>query len=555
MTSLQPLPGGTNDFAELRARNELYIDKTAYIADMLDGFSKFCFLARPRRFGKSLLVSTLECLFQGRAPLFQGTQIHDRSPQSPNWIWPEPAPVIRWNMNDWHTQDADTLNAELLAYIGDHFDRFALERPRGDRGAASLFRHLLIALAARKGKVAVLVDEYDYPLLHNLENPALPAIQSTLAAFYGVLKNCDAQLRFVFITGITRFARTNLFSGLNNLRDLSHETPFNGLLGFTEEEVQRYLRPYMEDMTDEERQPLADAPTRLREYYNGYRFAKGVPDAARVYNPYSTLYSLNTKVLDAYWMETGIPFFLPCMLLAHGCDVRDVRRQPGDAALKDILTPKQLAQLWQTSPAVQRPSGRAKPALIKMMFQAGYLTLVQDQAGRYVTDFPNLEVTTSFVQDLLPYLLENEDYALTHVTDICDAVRMRDPEALREVGNRLMATLTYLEHTPQETYYQTLLHVALLALQHQADVQAEVLLHRGRPDIVVAMARDVVIMELKMDDAPADPLAQADRQAYAKRFTDQGKTVHIWGLTIDRAAREIRDIVSKQVPASIGAVT
>ena len=553
MTSLQPLSGGTNDFAELRARNELYIDKTAYIADMLDGFSKYCFLARPRRFGKSLLVSTLECLFQGRADLFRGTALDGRTPQRPNWIWPDPVPTLRLNMNAWNPKDADTLETELQTYFRDCFDHFALTCPRGPRAAATLFENLLASLAARDGRVAVLIDEYDYPLLHNLDKPALPAIQSMLAAFYGILKNCDAQLRFVFITGITRFARTNLFSGLNNLRDLSHETPFNGLLGFTEEEVHGYLRPYMTDMTNEERQPLADAPARLREYYNGYRFAKGVPDAARVYNPYSTLYSLNTKVLDAYWTETGIPFFLPRMLLAHGCDVRDVRRQPSDAALKSILTPEQLAQLWQTSPAAQRLSRRAKPALIKMMFQAGYLTLVQDQTGRYVTDFPNLEVTTGFVQDLLPYLLENEDYALTHVTDICDAVRMRDPEALQEAGNRLMAALTYLEHTPQETYYQTLLHVALLALQHKADVQAEVLLHRGRPDIVVAMAREVVIMELKMDDAPADPLAQADRQAYAKRFTDQGKTVHIWGLTIGRAEREIRDVAAKQVPASIRA--
>ena len=230
------LPAGTHDFSQLRARNELYVDKTAYIADMLDGYSKYCFLARPRRFGKSLLVSTLEYLFQGRADLFRGTALAERRPRTLNWIWPAPAPTIRLNMNDWHTQDAPSLNAGLIDCLEESFERFGLQRPAQARDASRLFSKLLAALAADQGEVAVLVDEYDYPLLHNLENAALPEIQALLANFYGVLKNHDAHLRFVFMTGITRFARTSIFSGLNNMRDLSHEPRFNGLLGFTEQE-------------------------------------------------------------------------------------------------------------------------------------------------------------------------------------------------------------------------------------------------------------------------------------------------------------------------------
>lgn len=551
MTVLRPLPGGTNDLVELRARNELYIDKTAYLADLLDGYSKYCFLARPRRFGKSLLVSTLEHLFQGRTELFRATAIHDRAPRSPNWIWPTPAPVIRLNMNDWRNRDAETLNAGLLNHLDQRFDAFQLPRPRLTEDAAVWLSALLSALAAARGKAVVLIDEYDHPLLHNLDKPVLPDIQDFLASFYGLLKNHDADLRFVFITGVTRFARTSIFSGLNNLRDISHERQFNGLLGFTQAEVTRHLHPYMTDMTDEDGNPLADAPARLREYYNGYRFAKGVPDAARVYNPYSILTSLNTKILSAYWTETGIPFFLPQLLEAHACNVQDVRHKPSDMVLKGILTPRQLAEAWQ-SPRNRRQTDpdSARAALTKIMFQTGYLTLVRSRTnGGYVTDFPNMEVTESFVQDLLPYMLAGEDYALTHVTDICDAVRALDPVAMRKAGNRLMASLTYLEHTPQETYYQTLLHVALLALQYQADVQAEVILHRGRPDIVVALENEVVILELKMDDAAETPLGQAEKRAYARRFTDQGKTVHVWGLTIGRDEREILDITHKSLAA------
>ena len=544
MESVQPLPGGTNDFAELRARNELYIDKTAYIADLLDGYSKYCFLARPRRFGKSLLVSTLACLFQGRADLFQGTALEGRTPQRPNWTWPDPAPTLRLNMNAWYPKDAATLEAELQTCFHDCFDQFGLTCPRGPRTAATLCQNLLAALAARDGRVAVLIDEYDYPLLHNLDKPVLSEIQELLAHFYGVLKNSDAHLRFVFITGITRFARTSIFSGLNNLRDISHEPRFNGLLGFTEREVQERLRPYVTELADSQRRPIADAPTRMREYYNGYLFAPGLPDDARVCNPYSVLTCLNEKVLDHYWTETGAPFFLPRLLAMHDCDLRDVHRIPSDEVLQGTLMPDQLAALWRHPRAAGASAlDWAQPALAKALFQTGYLTLRLDpETGRYVTDFPNLEVASSFIQDLLTYTLRTTALSLAHVADVGYALLARDPVALQQAGNRLMVSLTHLEHTPAENYYQSLLYLALLSLQYKADVQAEVNLHRGRPDLAVAFAREVVILELKMDDAPEDPQAQAARPAYPQRYTDQGKAVQVWGVTIGRKEREILDI-------------
>ena len=547
MTSLQPLPAGTNDLAQLRARNELYVDKTAYVADMLDGYSKYCFLARPRRFGKSLLVSTLEYLFQGRVDLFRGTALECRMPRSPNWIWPAAVPVIRLNMNDWHTRDAASLNAGLLVHIDLYCDRFRLPSP-ASRDAAAAFSVLLTALAAAQGEIAVLIDEYDHPLLHNLDNPALPQIQALLANFYGVLKNHDARLRFVFLTGVTRFARTSVFSGLNNLRDLSHEPRFNGLLGFTEAEVQRHLTPYMAGLTDHEGCPVADAPARMREYYDGYLFAARAADAARVYNPYSALTCLNTKVLDYYWAETGIPFFLPQMLAVHDCDVRDVRHIPSRTVLGGALTAVQLAQLWKQTPSDHRPAPDwITLSLAKVMFQTGYLTLRRHQETRgYVTDFPNLEVADSFVQDVIPYTFGDRTFSFAYLADVNQAVLTRDPVALQAAGNRLLTSLTYLEHRPQERYYQSILHLALLGLQYKAHVQAEVNLHRGRPDIVVAFAREVVIMELKMDDARETAQRQADRKAYPQRYAHEGKTVHVWGITIGRAEREILDITAQR---------
>lgn len=554
MTSLQPLPGGASHFAKLRARNELYIDKTAYIADMLDGYSKYCFLARPRRFGKSLLVSTLECLFQGRAALFRGTQLEGRTPQSPNWTWPDPAPVIRFNMETWPDPDAATLHDGLHAYCVHYFDQFQLPQPRGARDASTLFRNLLAALASTIGKVVVLIDEYDYPLRHNLENPALSEIQAVLANFYGVLKSSDEHLRFVFLTGITRFARTSLSLGLNNLRDLSHDPRFNGLLDFTEREMQTRLRPYMTDLTDNRRCPIADAAARMREYYNGYLFAPGAPDDARVYNPYSVLACLKRRMLHPYWMDIDEPFFLPDMLKRHDCDVRDVHRIPGHEVVQDTLRLDQLAALWHNPPAAGTSAlDWAQPALAKVLFQTGYLTLRFDpDRDDYVTGFPNLEVATSFIQDLPIHALKTTSLLSARKADVCQALLARDPEALRQAGNRLLASHARLEHAPAESHYLSLLHLAFRALQDRADVQAEVNLHRGRPDLVVAFAREVVLLELKMDDAPVDSQMQAARQACPERYTQQGQTVWVWGLVIGRQEREILTVSSQRYPAHGG---
>ena len=289
----------------------------------------------------------------------------------------------------------------------------------------------------------------------------------------------------------------------------------------------------------------------MREYYNGYLFAPGASDETRVYNPYSTLVCLNAKMVHHYWAHTGIPFFLPRMLAAHDCDLRDMRGVPSDQVVEDVLLPQQLAELWRHPRAgAYSALDWAKPTLAPALFQTGYLTLRQDQTtGDYFTDLPNLEVAASFVRDLLAYMLQTATLSFAHIADGCHAVLARDPDALQEAGNRLMVSLTYLEHTPAESYYQSLFHLALLALQYRADVQAEVNLHRGRPDLAVAFAREVVILELKMDDAPEAPLAQAERQAYVRRYAQQGKTALVWGVTLGRQEREILTIASRRYAA------
>ncbi len=541
MTSLLRLPGGTSDFAELRAQRELYIDKTAYIADMLDGYGKYCFLARPRRFGKSLLVSTLEHLFRGHTDLFHDTSMQCRSPQSAHWTWPDPCPVIRLNMNDWHASDAASLQSELQFFIGDLCAQFGLALPQGNRSAASLFGVFLNSLYARRGKVVVLIDEYDYPLLHNLDNPALPEMQKALAAFYGVLKNQDAHLRFIFVTGVTRFACMSIFSGLNNLDDLSHDGHLHGMLGFTEREVRRCLTPYMTDIVDIWGNLLENVPQRLREYCNGYCFTPEVSETERVYNPYTTLSCLLRKKLVNYWMQSGTPFFLPFILKTQHCALRDIRHVDCASVMDTVIRTHRLAFLetGRESP-VSRDMALTTDEVATLLFQTGYLTLVHDsETEACITDFPNLEVTDSVVKDLLRQEYQITTLDFTWTTAVCQTVQECNADAFQAACNRLMRAISSLEHTAREAWYQTLLHVALLPMQHKAHVQAEVVQHRGRADLAVVMNNAVVIMEIKMDDARKDALSQAISQEYHLPYVDQGKTAHVWGLTVGRKERQI----------------
>ena len=255
------LPLATGNFRNLRRRQFLYVDKTRCIADLMHPQNQFVFLARPRRFGKSLLVSTLEALFQGERELFAGTWIHGN-----DWAW-EPHAVLRLSMTEKRTGDLETSLRNRMTLL---YQEHEMKMPIGDWSASELLEALIKRLA-RECKVVVLIDEYDAPIHQNLERPdLLPDIRNTLRQFYGVLKDCEDDLHFAFLTGVTRFARTSIFSGLNNLIDVSFEPAFSDLLGFTEAELDRYLTPYMETMAQTQRRSLRAVRRAVREWYDGY---------------------------------------------------------------------------------------------------------------------------------------------------------------------------------------------------------------------------------------------------------------------------------------------
>ncbi len=335
----KPLPVSTGSFGTIRREGLLYVDKTRRIASLLGPENKYLFLARPRRFGKTLLVSTLEALFQGQEDLFTETWISQSG-----WSW-TPHKVIRLDMTAWRTRDAVFLEAALQRQMIRLFRKHRLARPDPDMGAEEMFSELIEQLAAASGRGAVvLIDEYDAPILQNLEHPeTLRAIRDFLRGFYGILKARDEDLRLVLLTGVTRFARTSVFSGLNNLRDISSLPAYSDLTGFTEPELESCLGAHMDAMAHRlgcSRPALRD---RLRAWYDGYLFAEG---GTRVYNPFSALNCLANQRFGNYWAESGTPAFLTDLFARQRHALQDLLGLQADRILTatyDVTHPSLLS--------------------------------------------------------------------------------------------------------------------------------------------------------------------------------------------------------------------
>ena len=515
------LPITSDDLRYLRRMNLLYVDKTRRIFDLVQPQNQFVFLARPRRFGKTLLVSALEALFQGERALFADTWIHDSA-----WNW-TPYPVIRLNMSAWHTQNATSLKSELTYQIVELYDEFGEALPPRTMTADRLLSELIQQLAADRG-VAVLIDEYDAPILQNLErNEGLADIRDVLRGFYGTLKAHSRYLRFVFLTGVTRYARTSVFSGLNNLNDISHEPEFSDLTGFTDAELDTALRPYIEAMAQAQRQKPDAVRQGLRQWYDGYLFAEG---GIRVYNPYSTLHSLNKRRFANYWADSGPPTFLTHMIKGDRTRVQELAGQNA----RDIGT---AYYDWE------------HPNLQAVMFQTGYLTLQPvAETGEYVTVFPNREVEQTFLTSLLMAYAQDPGAASAALAALTTALRASDYAAFVGQFNALLALIPYEIHMHQHEYYQSLLYLAFTLMGCRTG--SEISTHQAQMDTVVELPDKVVILEYKLDGTAAEALQQIENRGYHLPYVQAGRSVIGLGVNFDRAQRRITEWQSHAYPAA-----
>ena len=474
-------PVGRQVFEEIRKGGFLYADKTRYVYDLTHLGGKYVFLSRPRRFGKTLLVSTMEAYFQGRRDLFEGLAIEGLEGE-----WRE-HPVLRFDFSRFKDVTLSALIAKFDMLFSSLEEKWGVSEEGLSPGARL---ETLVRMAAEKTgeSPVVLVDEYDAPLLGVMHDPErLQEFREVMREFYSPLKALEPQLRFVFLTGITKFSQLSIFSELNNMQNVSMEPSFAGICGITAEELERDLAPDVALLAERMGMSEPECRAALKAKYDGYRFCEGSPD---IYNPYSLVNALQYGRIGSYWFESGTPSSLVRMLKTSGFDLSDLEGVEARAVTFDAPT-----------------EGMATP--VPFMYQAGYLTIKSYDADydAYMLGIPNEEV------------------------------REDDLERALELLRSFLAAVPYDLAPKDEKAFQSLLFVAFKVAG--ARVSSEVRTSSGRVDLVLESARTVYVMELKYGGTAEEALAQIDSKGYAIPWEAGGKRVVKAGVSFDPEQRTI----------------
>ncbi len=522
---MKKLPVGLQDFRYMRENGFVYVDKTPFLYEMID-LGKFYFLSRPRRFGKSLTVSTLKYLFQGEKALFEDTWIYDR------WDWNTQFPVVHISMTEVDTQGPDSVIQGLIFQIQRIADSFELSLKQDHYKYA--FSELLAKLS-KEERVVLLIDEYDKPILDHLHEPEkADAVRNVLRTFYSTIKDADPHLRFVFITGITKFTKAGVFSTLNNLDDITFQDPFATMLGYTQQELEADFSEYIDAAArklGQVRQAFLDD---LRRYYNGFSF-----DGQRfVYNPFSVLGFFKDNRYRNYWFESGSPYFLGQYIRAHQIEF-------------DKLTDHSVTESIFSSYEIEK----APPE--SFLVQSGYLTFKSyDKELGYALDFPNQEVKDAFNHLILlhSYRLDNQQANLIRKS-IIEGLRSRDFAKIFTQMQQVFSAIPYHLYLDRkeksqeakiperlERYY----HTALLTLLWGCgiDAVAEEPTNLGRSDLVIRYGTDLWILELKKAPNSQEAkqsaqlgLEQIKQKGYGSMY--KGRPLFLVGIGIDEENRNL----------------
>ena len=509
------LPIGMQTFGELRERDCYYVDKTAYIERLLDEGTHY-FLSRPRRFGKSLFLDTLKELFEGNEELFTGLYIHQRH------NWTERHPVVRLDFGGgtFFTEPA-ALHEDVMAQL-DGLARDMAIAVRYDTAPAR-FRHLLQALHRKTGqRVAVLVDEYDKPILDALvEKPEVArANRDYLLGLYGVIKDSDAHVEFTFLTGITKFSKGNLFSQLNNLTDLTLDPVYSAICGYTERDLDTVFAPELGGLDREQ----------VREWYNGYSWR----GTEKVYNPYDVLLLFDSREFAAHWFETGTPAFLVDTLF---------ERRVSSVALEEMVSTAKLLSAFD----VEEIGTEA------LLFQTGYLTITGEETlggmALYRLGYPNREVRQSLNEYLLSHLVQDAERQMANSMRLARLLETVDCEGLRDLFHAFFASIPYEWHTSNdianyEGYYASVFYSYFAALGYEITVEestVEESSSHGRLDMAVRAGGQVYLFEFKVVElAPAgSALKQLQERHYAARYRGGGEPIHLIGVEFSRDTRNV----------------
>ena len=504
-------PVGIQSFEEIRQGGYCYIDKTNLIYQLVKT-GKYYFLSRPRRFGKSLLISTLETYFLGKKELFKGLAMEELEK---DWVT---YPVLHLDLNARKYVDASSLTAILNQHLESWEAIYGNEKK--DRAPEERFAWLIEKACRTTGRnVVVLVDEYDKPMLQAIGNePLLTDYRNTLKAFYGVLKSCDKYLRFALLTGVTKFSKVSVFSDLNNLMDISLSNRFANICGITENELHRDLEEDIRLLAEANGMNETEARQTLKEWYDGYHFAENTED---IYNPFSLLNTLAEMKFGSYWFETGTPTFLVELLQRSKYDLHRLTEEMATAdSLGGIDT-------METNP-------------VPILYQSGYLTIkgFDNRFRTYTLGFPNLEVEEGFIRFLLPfYSNTSKSDSAFEIVHFVHEVESGNIDAFMRRLQSFFADTPYELARDLERHYQNVLFIVFKLLGFYT--QAEYRTSNGRIDMVVKTDRYIYVMEFKLNGTAEEAIRQINEKGYAAPFASDGRTLYKIGVNFSNEIRGI----------------
>lgn len=502
-------PIGIQTFEEIRANDNLYVDKTKYIYRMTHTDGKYFFLSRPRRFGKSLLVSTFRSYFEGKKQLFEGLAISDLEKEWNDY------PVLHFSMAGGKHMEKEQLDRYLLYILKDNEERLGVECDSLDPNVRLL--NLIKTINQKTGKkVVVLVDEYDAPLLdvaHNEESLAM--LRNTMRNFYSPLKDSEPLLRFVFLTGITKFSQLSIFSELNNIKNISMDEPYAGVCGITKEELLTQMSNDIDELAERLELTREETIQELKKHYDGYHFTWPSPD---VFNPFSLLNCFADGEFDDYWFGSGTPTYLINMM-------RKYEFLPSDLGETIYAGKKDFDAATETMTTI-----------MPLLYQSGYMTIKgYDKVSKlYELALPNQEIKVGLLDCLLPHFLERHTInGNTAIARMSVQIRKGDLEGALVLLREFLETVPYCDNTHYEGHYQQMFYI-IFALLTNYSIIVEPHTAKGRLDVMMETKDSIYVMEMKFDKSAKEALEQIKDRKYAEAFTQRGKPVVKIGLNFSQ---------------------
>ena len=500
------------------------MDKTGYIIRLLED-SEIFFLGRPRRFGKSLFLSTLDYFFRGERELFRGLAIDSY----PDWNW-EPYPVIRLDLGMGSYAESDSLK-ETLDFALSRYEKSYGISP-SSRNIYHRFQQLILTAHESTGKrVVVLVDEYEKPIIDMLDRPEIMELhRETLRGFYSVLKGLDSCLRLVFLTGVTKFGQMNVFSGLNNIKDISLDDKCNAICGVTEEELRSSFKEGIEALAREYETDYEGALNLLKKNYDGYHFSKRCPD---IYNPFSLISALSHCNIRSYWAASGTPTLLVKVLLQKNLGLLD---------MKDIEVEEE--RLSGVNNRLDDP--------VALFYQTGYLTIksYDRKMDLYRLGFPNKEVADSFMKFILPsYCNLQVGETDSFLIQLARAFYDGKPDLAMELLEEFSASISYdMIPVPEvERHFQYMMYlVCKLLLARDVFVRVEEKTSDGRIDILVESQQFVYVIEIKRDSSPQEALRQILEKEYALPYRHDGRKIFLVGVNFSTEKKRLDGFITQE---------